>query len=378
MPEVVLTELTKIYPASGKSPATVAVDGINLTVHDREFMVLIGPSGCGKSTTLRMIAGLESCTSGEIYIGGQRMNGIAPADRNLSMVFQNFALYPHKTVFENIAFGLKVRKRSEEVIYERVNEAARILGIEDLLERKPGELSGGQSQRVAVGRAIVRKPSVFLFDEPLSNLDATLRVSMRAEISKLHARLGATMIYVTHDQVEAMSMGDRICVLNQGKIMQVAAPMELYHAPANRFVAGFIGNPHMNFFTGHLESAHGGTFFVENNRQQAPMRLRLPPRLLHDNLPCGGSDIVLGLRPEAIVNALSVPDASDDACANAIVEVAEPMGPRTQLYLDSGEHSFVAEVSADDVYEACQPVKLYFHMERAHLFDAVSGISLRP
>lgn len=377
MAEVVLKDLTKVYPPTGKSPAMTAVDSLSLKIRDREFMVLIGPSGCGKSTTLRMIAGLENITSGEVIIGGQRVNAVEPAQRNISMVFQNFSLYPHKTVFENMAFGLKVRKRSEEVIYQRVTEAAAILGIEDLLQRKPAELSGGQSQRVAVGRAIVRKPKVFLFDEPLSNLDAKLRATMRAEISKLHARLGATMIYVTHDQVEAMTMGDRICVLNEGKIMQVAEPLKLYNQPANRFVAGFIGNPPMNFIHGSLVDEGGQTFFVENNPAK-PLRLRLPAKLANAAAAAGKSHaVVLGIRPESILNAISTGSAESGWHADVTVEVSEPTGPRTHLFLDSGAHSFIAEVSSDEKYEIYQPVRLFFDMDKVHLFDPESGEVLR-
>src|SRR6186713_1133723 len=250
MARVVLENLTKTYPAAGKQPAIPAVKGIDLEIRDGEFMVLVGPSGCGKSTTLRLIAGLEEITGGTISIDGKIVNHVLPKDRDIAMVFQNYALYPHMSVYDNMAFGLKLRKFPKAEIQARVREAAAMLGLEPYLDRKPKALSGGQRQRVAVGRAIVRKPKVFLFDEPLSNLDAKMRVSTRTEISKLHARLGATMIYVTHDQVEAMTMGDRICVMKDGVIMQVATPLELYNRPANLFVAGFIGSPPMNFLAG--------------------------------------------------------------------------------------------------------------------------------
>ncbi|MGB0775319.1 MAG: ABC transporter ATP-binding protein, partial [Akkermansiaceae bacterium] len=246
MASVTLKNLEKVYPGEGKNKDVTAVKNIDLAINDGEFMVLVGPSGCAKSTTLRMIAGLENITGGEITIDQIRVNETAPKDRDIAMVFQNYALYPHMSVFDNMAFGLKLQKASKADIQQRVNEAAAILGLEDLLGRKPNALSGGQRQRVAVGRAIVRNPKVFLFDEPLSNLDAKMRVSMRSEITRLHKRLGATMIYVTHDQTEAMTMGDRITVMSEGEIMQVDTPLNLYRKPANRFVAGFIGSPQMN------------------------------------------------------------------------------------------------------------------------------------
>src|SRR5882762_7895638 len=273
MANVILRSITK------KINQNVIVDQVNLEIPDREFCVLVGPSGCGKSTTLRMIAGLEEVTSGEVWIGNQLVNGVPPKDRDIAMVFQNYALYPHMTAYENMAFGLKLRGFKKKDIDARVRESAEILNLTHLLERKPKELSGGQRQRVAVGRAIVRKPKVFLFDEPLSNLDAKMRVSTRAEISKLHARLGVTMIYVTHDQVEAMTMGDRICVMKDGNIMQVAAPLELYNHPANLFVAGFIGSPPMNFFKGTIKRVGHHLGFVETNAKAPPLTLTLDERL---------------------------------------------------------------------------------------------------
>src|SRR5574342_171399 len=252
MARVELREVTKLYEKE-----VVAVNRANINIHDKEFVVLVGPSGCGKSTTLRMVAGLEEISSGEIYIGDRIVNEVAPKDRDIAMVFQNYALYPHMTVYENMAFGLKLRKFPKAEIDQRVREAARILGIESFLDRKPKALSGGQRQRVAVGRAIVRKPQVFLFDEPLSNLDAKLRVQMRTEISKLHTRLETTMIYVTHDQVEAMTMGDRIVVMKDGNIQQIDTPLNLYNHPKNKFVAGFIGSPAMNFMAGKVAQEEG-------------------------------------------------------------------------------------------------------------------------
>ena len=271
MAEVILKNVRKVYDKD-----IVAVDDANIEIKDKEFVVLVGPSGCGKSTTLRMIAGLEEISGGEIYIDGTLVNDIPPKDRDIAMVFQNYALYPHMTVYQNMAFGLKLRKYPKDEIDARVQEAADILGIQDLLERKPKALSGGQRQRVAVGRAIVRKPKVFLFDEPLSNLDAKLRVQMRAEISKLHTRLEATMIYVTHDQTEAMTMGDRIVVMKDGKIQQIDAPLRLYNDPVNQFVAGFIGSPSMNFINGKLIADGESLVFEEGNITVSYTHLTLP------------------------------------------------------------------------------------------------------
>ena len=377
MAEVLIKDLVKIYPASGKNPPFKAVKQINLEVRDREFMVLVGPSGCGKSTTLRMIAGLEEITEGEIAIAGRIVNEVQPKNRDIAMVFQNYALYPHMTVFDNMAFGLKLQKRPRDEIARRVQEAAEVLGIQSLLERKPKALSGGQRQRVAVGRAIVRNPKVFLFDEPLSNLDAKMRVSMRTEISKLHARLGATMIYVTHDQVEAMTMGDRICVMKDGDIMQVAEPMKLYNAPENLFVAGFIGSPPMNFFHGMLQQEGGAVWFVEENPHGQPLKLRLTEKLASQGSSHVGKGVVFGIRPEDMSDAVTVSTPDPAVCGGATVEVSEPMGAETFLYLDSGGHSFIAKVHSDDRYEMNQRVKLAFEMQKAHLFDPESEKVLR-
>jgi len=377
MAEVLLKDLVKIYPASGKNLAFKAVKQINLEIRDREFMVLVGPSGCGKSTTLRMIAGLEEITEGEISISGKTVNNVQPKNRDIAMVFQNYALYPHMTVYDNMAFGLKLKKRPKEEIRQRVQVAADILGIESMLERKPKALSGGQRQRVAVGRAIVRNPKVFLFDEPLSNLDAKMRVSMRTEISKLHARLGATMIYVTHDQVEAMTMGDRICVMKDGHIMQVAEPLDLYNSPENMFVAGFIGSPPMNFFHGRLEAEGGNTYFLENKEEGEGIRLQLSEKLAALGASYLGKEIVFGIRPEDIADAYSVSHAPESSCGTAQVEVSEPMGAETYLYLDSGGHSFIAKVQSGDRYKINQKINLYFNIEKAHFFDPESELVLR-
>ena len=369
MAEVVLKNLAKTYPDGARTVS--AVKGINLTIADREFMVLVGPSGCGKSTTLRMIAGLEEITGGTVAIGGRVVNDLAPKDRDIAMVFQNYALYPHMTVQENMAFGLTLRKMPRAEIDVRVREAADLLGLTAYLDRKPRALSGGQRQRVAVGRAIVRQPKVFLFDEPLSNLDAKMRTAMRTEISRLHARLGATMIYVTHDQIEAMTMGDRICVMRDGVIMQVATPLELYNQPANLFVAGFIGSPPMNFFRGTFRADSGRIIFTETNPSRSPLTFILPDSLGRLAASRIEAPIVLGLRPENIRDAVAAPDAS--RLAEVTVEVAEPMGAETLLYLSTGATSFIARVSPTDRFTANQRVQVVFDLDRAHLFDAASG-----
>ena len=368
MARVVLENLVKIFPEKG-GPGVAAVKNINLEIEDREFMVLVGPSGCGKSTTLRMIAGLEEITSGTVAIGGQVVNEVLPRDRDIAMVFQNYALYPHMTVYENMAFGLRLRKFPKADIDARVREAATMLGLENYLGRKPKALSGGQRQRVALGRAIVRKPKVFLFDEPLSNLDAKMRVLTRTEISKLHARLGATMIYVTHDQVEAMTMGDRICVMKDGDIMQVAEPLELYNRPDNLFVAGFIGSPPMNFFRGTLRREGGRVSFVEDNRVGAPLTMALDEALARKSSSHVDRSVVLGVRPEAIHDCLQAASPEPGRAAEVTVEVAEPMGSETLLYLFTGATSFIARVGATDRFDAGQKVQVTFDLAQAHLFD---------
>jgi multiple sugar transport system ATP-binding protein len=368
MAKVILENLVKTYPEKG-GPGVTAVKGINLTIEDREFMVLVGPSGCGKSTTLRMIAGLEEIDGGTISIDGRIVNQVLPKDRDLAMVFQNYALYPHMSVFENMAFGLKLRKFPKTEIATRVREAATMLGLETYLNRKPKALSGGQRQRVAVGRAIVRKPKVFLFDEPLSNLDAKMRVSTRTEISKLHARLGATMIYVTHDQVEAMTMGDRICVMKDGNIMQVAEPLTLYNQPANLFVAGFIGSPPMNLFRGKIERRENHLTFVEDNPVQQPIEVALDAALAGKAADYIGRPIVLGIRPENVKDVLTVHSLEGVAAVEVTVEVSEPMGAETYLYLNTGATSFIARVRPTDRFEVNQKVKVSFDLAHAHLFD---------
>ena len=369
MAQVILSQLTKKFPDKSGTEV-VAVKSIDLTIADREFMVLVGPSGCGKSTTLRMVAGLEEISGGTVSIDGRVVNDVAPKDRDIAMVFQNYALYPHMSVYENMAFGLKLRKFPKAEIDQRVREAAALLGLETLLERKPKALSGGQRQRVAVGRAIVRKPKVFLFDEPLSNLDAKMRVSMRTEIIKLHARLSATMIYVTHDQVEAMTMGDRICVMKDGSIMQVATPLELYRKPANLFVAGFIGSPPMNFFRGTLRAAAGQLEFVEDSKAGTPLVVQLPGRLANAAAGHAGRPVVFGLRPEAIGGA----SATGTARVAAKVELTEPMGAETFLHLTTGATTFIARAAAEVDHAPGTPLNLPLDLSNACLFDATTEL----
>ncbi len=364
MARVQLKGLHKIYPGN-----VAAVKDANLDIQDKEFIVLVGPSGCGKSTTLRMIAGLEEISQGEIRIGDTVVNDIQPKNRDIAMVFQNYALYPHMTVYKNMAFGLILRKFPKKEIDRRVHEAAEILGITDLLQRRPKALSGGQRQRVAVGRAIVRQPKVFLFDEPLSNLDAKLRVQMRAEISKLHKRLQSTMIYVTHDQVEAMTMGDRIVVMLDGVIQQVAAPLELYYHPVNRFVASFIGSPPMNMVEGRIVAENGALQFVDDN---ACIQLEIPQDKHEALSSYAGKAITIGIRPEHMqANATQTPASGNSI--NARVEVVEPMGSEINLYIDIAGQSATARISSEARPRVDEAFVLDIAMDQTHFFDADSG-----
>jgi len=349
---------------------TTAVDHLNIEIEDREFAVLVGPSGCGKTTALRMIAGLEALSSGEIYIGDRLVNDVAPKDRDIAMVFQNYALYPHMSVRENLGFGLKMRKFAQSEIEGRVQEAADILGLHDLLDRRPKQLSGGQRQRVAVGRAIVRKPKVFLFDEPLSNLDAKLRVAMRAEISKLHRRLGATIIYVTHDQVEAMTMATRIFIMNQGALQQSGAPLEVYHHPTNRFVAGFIGSPAMNFIDAALVREAEG-FFI----QADGFKVKLP-EAFHSRLePYIGRPVVFGVRPEDMAARAGGGGGANTLAARA--EVVETLGAETFVYLSCGPHSIVARMEAPERPLAVgEMLEVDLKMTKTHVFDPKTSLTL--
>jgi multiple sugar transport system ATP-binding protein len=359
MANVILRSVTK------KIDDHPIVIDFNLEIPDREFCVLVGPSGCGKTTTLRMIAGLEELTSGEIWIGNRLVNGVPPKDRDIAMVFQNYALYPHMTAYDNMAFGLKLRGFKKKEIDSRVRESAEILNLTHLLERKPKELSGGQRQRVAVGRAIVRKPKVFLFDEPLSNLDAKLRVQMRTELSKLHDRLQTTMIYVTHDQVEAMTMGDRICVMKDGMIMQVDKPLEIYNKPANKFVASFIGSPPMNFMDVQVVRRGRHTFLEEGK-----FTLELLPAMNEAVRPYAGKVVTLGVRPEDIYDKVYAGNiATEGRTAICTVEVVEPMGSEVLLYLNTGKNTLVARVEPQSDAKVNQEIEILFNLEKIRLFD---------
>ena len=371
MAKVTVKNVSKIFPGE-KGRDVTAVRDVNLDIQDREFVVLVGPSGCGKSTTLRMIAGLEEISRGEIYIGDRLVNDVPPKDRDIAMVFQNYALYPHMTVYDNLAFGLKLRKYPKAEIRKRVDDAAGILGIEELLERKPKALSGGQRQRVAVGRAIVRQPQVFLFDEPLSNLDAKMRVQMRAEITKLHQRLQATMIYVTHDQIEAMTMGDRIVVMHQGEVQQTDTPLALYNQPANLFVAGFLGSPPMNFVNGTLELQGDALVFTEI--KGGTIRVRLSGRERPQGRAMAGKPVLLGIRPEHIEVAQFTSTEERIGSFPAIVDMVEPMGPETNLYLQTGAHTVVCRSQRPlDHREVGHRLQFELNLAQAHLFDPDSG-----
>ncbi|HVU36227.1 MAG TPA: sn-glycerol-3-phosphate ABC transporter ATP-binding protein UgpC [Opitutaceae bacterium] len=370
MSHVKLQQLTKTYVDKSGAPVT-AVQNVDLEIRDGEFMVLVGPSGCGKSTTLRMVAGLEEISRGTVAIDDRVVNEVPPKDRDIAMVFQNYALYPHMSVYENMAFGLKLRKFPRAEIDGRVREAAALLGLDGLLDRKPKALSGGQRQRVAVGRAIVRKPKVFLFDEPLSNLDAKMRVSMRAEISRLHDRLRATVIYVTHDQVEAMTMGDRICVMKDGVIQQVAEPLDLYQHPANVFVAGFIGSPPMNFFRGAVRRRNDRLEFAEAVPASG-VTFPLDGRLGRILAPRVDQGIIAGVRPEDVVDLATGGAPTGGPQIDVEVDVVEPMGAETFLYLHAGPTAFVARVRPTHVYEVGQKLRVSFPVEKVHVFDGVT------
>ncbi|MBI2845227.1 MAG: ABC transporter ATP-binding protein [Chloroflexi bacterium] len=341
-----------------------AVNDLNLEIKDKEFLVLVGPSGCGKSTALRLLAGLEEITSGNIYIGEHLVNDVPPKDRDIAMVFQSYALYPHMNVYDNMAFGLRLRKTAKPEIDRRVKEAAEILGISPLLDRKPRQLSGGQRQRVALGRAIVREPKVFLMDEPLSNLDAKLRVQTRAELSKLHQRLETTFIYVTHDQTEAMTMGTRIAVLKDGLLQQLDTPQNLYDHPLNIFVAGFIGSPAMNFFPARLLGEDSQVYL-----QADSFRLKVPAERAGKLVNYRGQEMIFGIRPEDIHDRALASSVSQDAVVKAQVEVTELMGSEVFLYLSTGKQNFTARVEPRTSARPGKPVELVFNMERMHLFD---------
>ena len=371
MASVSLREIYKKY-AGG----VIAVSDFNIEIKDKEFIILVGPSGCGKSTTLRMIAGLEEISEGELYIGDRLVNDIAPKDRDIAMVFQNYALYPHMTVFENMAFGLKLRKVPKDEIARKVEEAARILDIAHLLDRKPKALSGGQRQRVALGRAIVREPQVFLLDEPLSNLDAKLRAQMRTEISKLHKKLGTTFIYVTHDQTEAMTMGDRIVVMKDGYIQQIDTPTNLYNSPVNQFVAGFIGSPQMNFIDATLLKANGKyivEFGSEDTKTSKGVKytIEIPDAKVDEELlePLVDQEVVLGVRPESLHDEEMFISSATTGVVNATVEVTEMMGAETYLYLTCEGIPLTARVSPRSTARPQDEIKIAIDPNRIHLFD---------
>ncbi len=362
MATVALKNVTKVYANN-----VIAVNNIGLEVEDKEFVVLVGPSGCGKSTTLRMIAGLEQVTQGEISIGGQLVNDLPARDRDIAMVFQNYALYPHMTTYENMAFGLKLRHYPKKEIERRVQEAAEILGIAGFLKRRPKELSGGERQRVALGRAIVRKPKVFLFDEPLSNLDAKLRVQMRTELIKLHNRLQSTMIYVTHDQVEALTLGERIVVMKDGTIHQIGHPINVYENPSNKFVASFIGSPPMNFLQGKITAQNGDYYFVDKG-----VKLRILQPNSDRIVSYTDRNVIFGIRPEDIYDRIFAQDARPEYTVTATVEVVAPMGSEIYLYLNAGRNSFVARVNNQDTAKSNQDLQVVFDMSKAHFFDPVT------
>ena len=369
MASVTFDHLTKRFDG------VAAVDDLCLEIPDKEFLVLVGPSGSGKSTALRMLAGLEEITAGDIYIGDRRVNDVAAKDRDIAMVFQSYALYPHMSVYDNMAFGLSLRKLPKEEIRRRVNEGAEMLGIQELLKRKPRQLSGGQRQRVALGRAIVREPAVFLMDEPLSNLDAKLRVQTRAELVRLHNRLEATVVYVTHDQVEAMTMGTRIAVLDFGVLQQVDSPQNLYTHPANRFVAGFIGSPAMNFFEGRLVTVDGTTCC-----QISGFNLKLDPAKREALAKHIGEEVVFGIRPEHIVDRRLMPDASPDAVMKTKIDVVEPLGNELFLYLvpqlKLGEGSFMARMGPETWARPGQDFEVVFDVTKVHVFEKETELAI--
>jgi len=364
MARVLIRNLNKFYDKD-----VHAVQDVNLEIRDKEFLVLVGPSGCGKTTTLRMVAGLESITSGQVLIGDTVVNDLPPMDRDIAMVFQNYALYPHMSVHDNMAFGLKMRGMERAEIAKRVQEAADILGIGELLKRKPRQLSGGQRQRVALGRAIVRHPQVFLFDEPLSNLDAKLRVQMRVELKKLHRRLNTTAIYVTHDQVEAMTLGDRVVVMRGGLVQQVGEPLELYNAPVNRFVAGFLGSPAMNFAGVRVSDAGGGL-----RAQRNGLGIDIPPEVTPRLQRYRDNEVTLGIRPED----LQLANGSDapGLCFDAVVEVVERLGAETVLDLQVGDQTMVAAVEPTVRAKPGDKLRIAMRPERLHFFDKSSEAAI--
>jgi multiple sugar transport system ATP-binding protein len=366
---VASVKFENVYKRYGE---VTVVSDLNIDIKDKEFIVFVGPSGCGKSTTLRMLAGLEEISEGTIYIGDRPVNNVAPKDRDIAMVFQSYALYPHMTVFDNMAFGLKLRGTPSQMIEERVTEAAKSLGIDHLLDRRPRQLSGGQRQRVAVGRAIVRDPEVFLMDEPLSNLDAKLRVEARSFISKLHQRLETTFIYVTHDQVEAMTMGTRICVLNAGRLQQIDTPFNLYHNPYNVFVAGFIGSPSMNFFDASLSSGDNDTIIVDTG----VFEITVPANKAEPFRSHIGQQVILGIRPEDIHDVEYQPPGITPAEIEAGVDVIEQMGNEMILYLQEQGKTFIARTDPRTDARVGGRITVTMNLDNMHIFDVDTEVSL--
>lgn len=372
MAEVTLEHISKIYPGTKKNEApTKAVDDISFSVKDKEFMVIVGPSGCGKSTLLRMIAGLEDISEGTLSIDGKKINDLDPSNRDIAMVFQNYALYPHMTVYENMAFGLKLKKMGKEEIKERVMHTAKLLEMEDVLERKPKTLSGGQRQRVAIGRAIIRRPKVFLFDEPLSNLDAKLRSQMRIELQKLHHEINATMIYVTHDQTEAMTLGNRIAVLNKGKLMQLDTPMHLYKEPNNKFVAGFIGSPTMNFIKGTIEQQNGYCFLQHAGKFKLAM-----PDVSASLKNYVGKQLLMGIRPEHIL--LSSPE-DPNQMSDCVLEISayENMGNEQLVYLSLDGQTLIAGRPPNESVEIGEKTGIKFRLDKLVFMEPASGAVIK-
>jgi multiple sugar transport system ATP-binding protein len=381
MAEIIIDNLRKVYPGTKGQPGKVAVEDSSFTIQDKEFLVLVGPSGCGKTTTLRMIAGLEEATSGTIRLDGRAINEVAPKDRDLAMVFQNYALYPHMSVYRNMAYALELRRVPKDEIRRRVENAARLLGLlepDNLLERKPKALSGGQRQRVALGRAIVREPKAFLFDEPLSNLDAKMRVETRAELARLHHTLQATMVYVTHDQIEAMTLADRIVVMDRGRIQQIAPPLEVYHRPANLFVAGFIGSPRMNCLHGTLTGQGDGIVFTETAPAGEPIRLEFRGEAARPLSGRLGQKVILGLRPEQIADTRDLATPDPGATFEARVDVVEPVGAETWIYLRTPAHQLIARVAhAEPRMEIGRTLRFTADPGRARFFDPASGEAIQ-
>jgi multiple sugar transport system ATP-binding protein len=360
--EIRFEQVTKRYGV------ITAVDEISLVARDKEFMVLVGPSGCGKTTTLRMIAGLEQADQGDLYVGDRRVNELPPKDRNVAMVFQDYALYPHMTVYKNMSFGLRLKKHPEPEIRRRVAEAARILGIEELLDRRPKQLSGGQRQRVAMGRAIVRNPLAFLFDEPLSNLDAQLRVQMRKELARLHERLENTILYVTHDQIEAMTLADKIVIMNKGKIMQIGEPMEIFNSPRNIFVAGFIGSPTMNLLDVNMIEEDGALVLVGEG-----LRLLVPPDLHHRFMKAKDSNAILGIRPQHIFDANTKRPFSGGEPLEVTIEIVEPVGAEVIVYGSCGPVQLTACLTPKTLATPHRAWQFLVDMNNMHLFDKITG-----